>query len=183
MSELTRLHLAKGERFGRWMVLERAKNGKYGQTRYLCMCDCGTQRSVAASKLVYGKTHSCGCFQRERASGAPIRHGMSRSAEHSVWRQVKQRCYNPSAEAYVYYGGRGIRVCEAWLHSFETFYDDVGARPSQKHMLIRLDDDGDYEPGNVRWSRQRTQFVSRKGRRQVRASTSRWTWRGKTRPW
>lgn len=77
---------------------------------------------------------------------------MSRSPEHGIWRAMIQRCTNPKNKDYHHYGGRGIRVCREWLDSFKAFIDDVGERPSRKHSLDRRNNNGSYEPGNVRWA-------------------------------
>lgn len=78
-------------------------------------------------------------------------HGMRNTPEYSVWCGMKQRCYNPKTDRYPHYGGRGITVCDKWLHSFIAFYADMGDRPTDKHQIDRTDNDGNYEPGNCRW--------------------------------
>lgn len=78
--------------------------------------------------------------------------GKKKSAELQAWSDMKGRCNNPTYKAYSRYGGRGIKVCEQWINSFETFIADVGLRPSPKHSLNRIDNDGNYEPANVSWA-------------------------------
>lgn len=89
-----------------------------------------------------------------------FRHGHStrsnQSAEYRTWANMLLRCRNPGASNYAYYGGRGIRVCERWL-TFENFFADVGPRPSAKHTLDRINSEGHYEPGNVRWATMKEQ--------------------------
>jgi hypothetical protein len=79
-------------------------------------------------------------------------HGLSRTALYAVWVTMKERCLNGARGDYKRYGGRGIRVCDRWLHSFEAFLADMGDRPSPRHSLDRKDPNGHYEPSNCRWA-------------------------------
>ncbi|MCM5682497.1 hypothetical protein M8A51_23455 [Schlegelella sp. S2-27] len=85
------------------------------------------------------------------------RHGMNKSPEHRAWVHMKQRCTNPKKREYPHYGGRGIKVCDEWMHSFLAFFNHIGPRPSDRHSLDRIDVNGNYEPGNVRWATQQEQ--------------------------
>ena len=81
----------------------------------------------------------------------------SATPEWKAWQGMKQRCYNPRVKNFHRWGGRGITVCERWLHSYPNFLADMGRRPSAAHSLDRIDNDGNYEPSNCRWADRKTQ--------------------------
>lgn len=144
-----------GTRVGRLTVLAFAgterKRGGTSCRLYLVRCDCGVEKTLRADHL-RGQVISCGCAGREIWLRARTRHGMRRSPEYAIWCAMKARCTKPNDKSFANYGGRGIRVCDAWQESFAAFFADVGARPSRKHSIDRVDNDGNYEPGNVRWA-------------------------------
>ena len=80
---------------------------------------------------------------------------------HITWYNMINRCYNPKRKGYKYWGGRGISVCQRWLDSFEDFREDVGERPTSKHSIDRIDNGGNYEPGNVKWSTRKEHNINR----------------------
>ena len=94
-------------------------------------------------------------------------------AEHNVWINMKARCYNAKTTGFQYWGGRGIKVCERWVGSFRNFLLDMGRKPSPKHSIDRINNDGDYEPSNCRWVERKVQNRNRRGRRYL-------TFQGKT---
>lgn len=150
-----------GQRFGRLLVAGRGPNTASGKCRFRCVCDCGTEAIVSGRDLRVGHTKSCGCLRVELPSVRFKTHGMRRSAEYRIWTHIKTRCLNPKSKFFARYGGRGIRMCDAWANSFEAFYRDMGKRPSPKHSIDRIDNDGDYESSNCRWATQAVQSSNR----------------------
>lgn len=138
-----------GRRFGSLYVIERVK-GRTGRPYYHCTCDCGKTTEILGLSLSGGTTKTCGCSQGEK-------HGLRRSREYSSWQAMKDRCYNKNNERYADWGGRGIQVCDEWIKSFTAFYNHIGPRPSPTHSIDRIDTNGNYEPGNVRWASQEEQ--------------------------
>lgn len=139
-----------GQRFGRLLVKslhpERTTNNG---AQFVCLCDCGTEKTVNGAFLRYGSAVSCGCRKREVLGTSSITHGMTGTGAWHSWRDMMKRCTAKKSEHYHSYGGRGISVCKEWL-SFEGFYASMGDRPPG--MSIERDDvDGNYEPGNCRW--------------------------------
>ncbi len=142
-----------GQIYGRLTVLSFA-GCKYGEAFWLCRCDCGFDTLVLGSSLQTGHTKSCGCKRRECGATINKRHGMWNTPIYHCWSDMKCRCVNCDHIDYPDYGGRGICVCSKWLESFEAFLADMGPRPSSKHSLDRIDNEGNYEPANCRWATQ-----------------------------
>ena len=138
------------------------------QRQWLCKCECGATTQVRTGHLTAGTTKSCGCSQ------APRKHLQSRTPTYQLWSSMKQRCLNQNAPEYRSYGGRGIKVCREWQDSFTQFSTDVGPRPSPVHELDRIDNDGHYEPGNVRWATRAEQCANT--RKTVRIEVSPGVW-------
>jgi hypothetical protein len=157
-----------GQRFGRLVVQQRAYRRPGVSPEWLCRCDCGAEKIIAASSMTSGRSKSCGCLRSDFGK-AKRTHGAKRTPEYYSWSHMIYRCENPKANRYDRYGGRGITVCERWRHSFENFLADMGNRPSPQHTLDRINSDGNYEPANCRWATWKQQANNRKKRKRVRS--------------
>lgn len=134
-----------GNKFGKYLVISQAESN-HRDTYYHCRCDCGNEKIIRGTDLRKGRSHRChSCGTKES-----ILHGKSRTPSYASWKSIRQRCYNKNMAGYMYYGGRGIKVCDRWLESFENFYEDMGDKPKGM-QLDRIDPDGNYEKDNCRW--------------------------------
>lgn len=154
-----RLKDLTGQKFNRLTVIERVEN-KGEKVCWKCRCDCGNEITVRGSDLKGNLTKSCGCFQKEKASKRAT-HKLAGTAIYNTWVHIKSRCLNHCDKAYKYYGARGINIYPQWADDFQTFYDYVSQLPhfgEKGYSLDRIDNDGSYEPNNVRWADIRTQL-------------------------
>lgn len=141
---------AIGRKFGLLTVVDDKKSS------WMVRCECGDVFSARRDYVIRGLTKACrSCGQKT--------HGMDGTKIYNVWAGMKQRCNNPQSHAYSRYGGRGIKVCEAWL-KFENFFADMGECPENK-SLGRIDNDGDYSPENCRWETAKQQIRNRSNTR------------------
>lgn len=120
-----------------------------------CKCSCGTIVKVISQRI--GKRKSCGCLILENLVKRTTKHGLYKSREYAIYHAMIDRCYNEKRNGYIYYGGKGVKVCDRWLESFENFYADMGDRPSNKHSIDRIAVKGNYEPNNCKWSTMKEQ--------------------------
>jgi hypothetical protein len=153
-----------GQRFGRLVALAlHPERSRFGQTRWVCRCDCGSERIVCAGSLTSGLSKSCNCIRNERIAKLKYKHGLCRSRVYWCWKNMKARCFYARHRAYRWYGGRGITVSERWL-IFKNFYADMGDPPPGM-SLDRIDPDGNYERTNCRWATVAEQLANRRPRR------------------
>lgn len=144
-----------GQKFGRLTVIERAEN-KGSQTYWRCKCECGKEVIVNAYCLTHNHTKSCGCFRNDFAAT----HKMYQTKIYKTWENINSRCNNPNFPEYRNYGERGIEICGEWVDNFQAFYDYVSKLEhfgEKGYSLDRIDNNGNYEPDNVRWADVKTQ--------------------------
>jgi hypothetical protein len=155
-----------GLRFGRLTAVRPHSRNQYKRWDWEYRCDCGGSIVRDGGSVTSGNVRSCGCLRREVASAKAATHRRTGTPIHRTWAHMLRRCRSPDEAMWHRYGGRGIKVCERW-NSFENFLADVGERPSQEYSLDRINNDGNYEPGNVRWATALTQQNNKERNRKV----------------
>lgn len=159
------------KRFGKLTVIEITGRNKYKKVLWLCRCDCGNEKVLVSSDLLQGKVRSCGCLIIEAIKKRCIKHNRTKTPEYHIFQDARRRCQNPDYSKYHNYGGRGI---EFRFGNFNEFFKELGERPSKKHSLDRINNNGHYEKGNVRWATKEEQQENRR-------TTPRAFYNGKTR--
>jgi len=139
-----------GKKFGRLLVTHRLGNKKTS-AYWHCQCDCGGFTQTSGNHLRSGHSTSCGCIAFEKMKAATTTHGFTKTPIYNVWKEMRARCNRQSHAQFFNYGGRGVRVCATWNAHFAAFFLDVGKDYRIGLQLDRINNDGNYEPGNTRW--------------------------------
>lgn len=153
-------------KYGLWEITNYKKIKKEGDYYLSCKCKCGTERDVRIKNLKSGMSKSCGCVSRKKTSNRNFKHGLRYTKTWRIWQAMKNRCYNKNVMQYKNYGGRGIKVCNKWKEDFIEFYKDVGEAPKRK-TLDRINNNGNYEPGNVKWSTPKQQCRNKTNNKKI----------------
>lgn len=156
-----------GQRFGRLLVLECCGRSNDGQKVYRCKCDCGSEKEIRSGNLRNGTSKSCGCLSAEMTSKrnkeTSTIHGGCGTRLYRIWIDMRQRCTWGKAINWHLYGGRGIKVCEEWQNDFSAFKEWAENNGySDDLQLDRIDNDGNYEPSNCKWSTRSEQGNNRR---------------------
>ena len=151
-----------GKRIGRYTVNRYVGNDKHGNALWECTCDCGTVKNVLGSTLRKGTVISCGCYHKEDLKKRLTTHNLTHTRIRGIWNCMKQRCYNKNHQAYKYYGGKGVTICDEWKNNFLPFYQWSMAHGYDDTLTIdRIDTTKGYDPTNCRWVSRKVQMNNR----------------------
>lgn len=150
-----------GQKFGMLTPYEYVIGSKWK-----CHCDCGNEVIVPTAKLTSGHTKSCGCLKRK---GYHFTHHLGKPDTYSHWYNIKSRCFNKNHPRFDDWGGRGIVMCDEWKNDFKAFHEYVTSLPNYGakgfSSLDRIDNNGNYEPGNIRWATPKIQNNNKRNTR------------------
>jgi hypothetical protein len=167
-----------GQTFNGWQVIECSWKRSDNKIMWRCRCvTCEREKSVEGYNLRSGRSKSCRKCSAANVGVMLATHRECKSPVYMRWQAMKTRCYNPNGKDWRNYGGRGVTVCQEWLTSFEAFRDHIGPMPTPMHTVDRIENDGNYEPGNVRWATQSEQMSNtRISKRSCLPDPERWPW-------
>jgi len=151
-----------GKKFGHLTAIRPIRKNKHS-TYWLFKCDCGNDYIKNGWSVRRGIISSCSCNQYK----VHIKHGMSLSPEYRIWSAARERCFNKNSISYRNYGARGIRMCDEWKNSFISFISSVGKRPGPEYSIDRINNNGNYEPGNCRWATRSQQNLNKRKKSEI----------------
>ncbi len=160
------MEIKSGDKYGRLTIIKEVEPHIQPSNKTIrkfnCLCECGNETNVLLDNLRNNNTRSCGCYNKEKSKKQLTTHGLRYHPLYKTWDNMKTRCYNSNYIRYKDWGGRGIKVCDRWLNSFENFLSDMGERPTLKHSIDRIDNNRNYEPSNCRWATPHQQSQNRR---------------------
>lgn len=138
----------QGDIIGKCAFLKRVINNN---KRAIFLCECGKEFEYNIKAVKRKATGLCPICTKTYVKKINTVHGKHSYPEYSIWIAMKKRCSNEKVHNFKNYGGKGIKVCDRWIDSFDNFYEDMGPRPSKDHTIERIENDKDYGPSNCKW--------------------------------
>ena len=157
-------------------VLCKSGNTSKGKINWLCKCFCGNEYVRTGSHIIANRGKHCGCLLSKNISEGHTSHKMTGTKEFRAWCSMKSRCLSKTNKNYDSYCGRGIKVHESWLNSFDNFFKDLGLAPSINHSLDRINVNGNYEPSNCRWATAKEQCANKRNNIYIDEQTKSLLW-------
>ena len=146
-----------------------------------CVCECGKEFETILENVKAGATSSCGCLRVK-----PKTHGLTKHPHYKKWVAMRLRCTNPKSTSYKDYGARGISICEQWLDdpvAYITYVGNLANAGADGYSIDRIDNDGNYEPGNIKWSTRSEQMTNTRRRAAKLSGEPHITWFAQTEKW